>query len=173
MKGICLTVLPVLRSDISIVLRSRYTITLRFATWSAENGGGTSPDAYIIQTRTTGSVWEDTANVVHNSSLTHTTVWLQGLLSDTVYFLRCVPYISGGGLQYYGHPTSEQGPVTTLSYGKEESYMNLIVLFLPWRYTVAMGVRRQQSWPINATLANGNLWRHSSTRQYLRWNVWC
>ena len=116
---------PSLQSEIVVISRTQYTLTVRFAAWSPENGGGVSPTGYIIQMGNIGVAWKDAADVQHNASSNHVTVRLQGLMSDTAYFMRLVPYVIDTGIRFLGEPTIIQGPASTLAYGKHYQSLNL------------------------------------------------
>ena len=86
-----------------------------FDNWTPENGGGTEPVGYLVETRLNGSMeWIPGPQIDHDTTFDVYTFVLKSLEPDTSYFVRVTPFIEDGGNMYKGNTTQEAGPFSTL-----------------------------------------------------------
>ena len=110
-----LTELPVLLSVLELSSASQNTLKIRFSNWTPENGGGTQPRGYLVETRINGSMeWISSRQTGHNAMIAVNTILLKDLKPHTSYYVRVTPFIEDAGNVYYGNATQEAGPFLTL-----------------------------------------------------------
>ena len=122
---ILLTELPGLHSLSEFSSATHNTLTIRFNNWTPENGGGTQPRGYLIETRLNGSMeWIPGPQIDHDATVIVYTLVLKSLEPHTYYYVRVTPFIEDGGYMYYGTATQEAGPFLTLE-GRKQLFNNL------------------------------------------------
>ena len=104
---------PSLFSTVSLQISTSYSITVSFAVWAPNNGGGDPPSHYRVQySRDSNGPWNDGQIVTHRAGVNPYTLILSPLLAGHVYYVRVVPFIvitSYG--QINGNPTVVAGPI--------------------------------------------------------------
>ena len=110
-----LTELPALHSVLELSSEpSQKTLTIRFDSWTPQNGGGTQPRGYLVETRRNGSnELISGPQIDHDPTVAVYTVLVENLEPQTSYYIRVNPFIEDGGNLYYGNATQEAGPFLT------------------------------------------------------------
>ena len=112
--------LPGLHGILELSSSSLNSLTIRFHTWSPQNGGGSEPQGYRVEMRLNndGESWTSGPEIEHIPTVTAYTVLLDNLEPHTYYYIRVTPFIEDGGLAYYGTPTQASGPFLTTDEGR-------------------------------------------------------
>ena len=97
---------------------SEHTLVVSFPAWAAGNESGSKPTGYNVQHRFSwNGHWINGVEIEHDSIIQQYRTQLENLDPDNTYYVRVIPFLNDGGIAYYGIPTSERGPFSTIAVG--------------------------------------------------------